>query len=249
MDPDEAPQQPSPQLEAPVTNPEPPSDQSDPAEAILPVPESWPGAFGVFKFSKKAVMINVWLIIGWGLLGLIVNGAMQLVLKRAGELLGLLAGSLFNVILAYLYISSVRGKKVKSGEAFSLGLKLWLKAIVLNILVDLSLLISFLLLIVPFFFVAPRLSLATYFLVDKNMGVLDAYKASWNYTKDNSLKVWGVIAVSFLFAVLCLVLVGIYLLIMYSAAFALVYEFILRQQPVAQSSALPDTSTATTSAS
>jgi hypothetical protein len=38
--------------------------------------------------------------------------------------------------------------------------------------------------------------------------------------------VWGVIAVSLLFAVLCLVLVGIYLLFMYQTAFALLYLFI-----------------------
>jgi hypothetical protein len=107
----------------------------------------------------------------------------------------------------------------------------------LTILITLSLIVSFLLLVIPFFFVLPRLTLAEYFLVDKNMGVIEAYKASWNATKGHSLKVWGIYGAGILMALLCVTVIGIpvafYLLIMYSAAFAVLYEF-LNRSPATQ---------------
>jgi hypothetical protein len=83
-----------------------------------------------------------------------------------------------------------------------------------------------------------------FYVVDKGMGPIEAIKASWADSKGYSAKVWGAIAVSILFAVLCLLIVGIYLLFMYQTVFALLYLYIGGKKVVA-----PTTSPADSTAS
>jgi uncharacterized membrane protein len=101
----------------------------------------------------------------------------------------------------------------------------------LQVLVGLTVLGGFILLIVPGIYFALKLSFASYYLVDKNCSVMEAYKASWDATKGNLGKIWGLVGVNILFAILCVVLIGIYFTVMYSAAFAALYEYINEQQP------------------
>ncbi|HYH36447.1 MAG TPA: hypothetical protein VD706_03030 [Candidatus Saccharimonadales bacterium] len=206
------------------------------AAALPGVPSSWPGAFGAYKHSKPAVKLNlVTLVVLW-LVTILAGGLAESVFQNGGSsLINLIVGALTSAALALTFIAGVRGQRLAIGEAFSKAFPFWLRAIGLDILVGLSLLASLLLLVIPFFFVFPRLILATYFLVDKNLGVIDAYKASWNATKGNTGKIWGIIGVHFLIVLLMITIIGIpfaiYFFIMYSGVFGVLYEFLNKAQP------------------
>ncbi len=205
------------------------------------VSDNWPGAYGVYKTSKQAVKMNLETLVLIGLLNIIVGSSLGFVFRRGGNFLGLVLGSYTTAALVIVFLASVRGKKISIKEALSDALSFWLKMIGLELLIMFSLIGSFLLFIVPFFFVLPRLLMAEYFLIDKDMDVLEAYKASWHATKGHSGKVWGIIGASISMALLALTIIGIpfavYFLIMYSAAFAVLYLFIAKH--TTQTKAVP----------
>lgn len=224
----------------PLTNPEPtapPAPASPPpvSESLPSVPTTWPGAFGAYKFSKQAVKINLVTVVVLWIFTIIVEEILKWKLKVPGYIISDVIGSLITAGLALTYIAGVRKQQVSIGQALRSALPLWLKVIGLQILVIISIAASVILLIIPFFFVLPRLTLATYFLVDKKLGIIEAYKASWAVTKGYSVKVWGIIGVNLLMVVLALTIIGIpfsiYFLVMYSAAFAVLYEFIIKVRP------------------
>ncbi len=228
-----------PQPEATPQNPASPVPSPVPAAAAPPasIPDAWPGAFGVYKYSKQAIKINLGTVIILLILSSLIGGfGAWKKLHGAGNLISLLVNSLLIGSLALTTLAGVRGQHRGIGEALSKGASFWLKLIGLTILVYASYFLSALLLIVPLFFVLPRLTLANYFLVDKNLGVIEAYKASWQATKGHALKAWGIIGVTLLIAILMITIIGIpfsiYFYIMYSAAFAVFYEVLNRQQSV-----------------
>jgi hypothetical protein len=206
---------------------------------VLALPPEWPGAFAAYKYSKQAVRLNLKAVAGWLVISVVVSIAISL-LDRLHSLdastRGLLAvvsyllAPLFAAILAKVTIASVRRRQVGFSEAFSQGVPYWLNAIVLSILVGITEVVSFVLLIIPFFFVWPRLSLATYFLVDKDLGPLEAYKASWEATKGYALFIYGILGAQIAMGLLAVTVIGIpfaiYFLIMYGAAHAVLYEVI-----------------------
>jgi hypothetical protein len=247
---DEEPKAPENENTAPASEPAPQPDNNTPAEqpvdpapaafaaepapaaAVLPnVPDQWPGGFGAYKFSKQAVKLNLSAIVILWIVNALIGGGSQAVLKRSGGLASLVLGALFTAALTLVYIASVRGQKLEVGEALSRAVPFWLKMIGLNLLIVVSLIVSILLLVVPFFFVLPRLVLAPYYLVDKNLGVMDAYKASWNGVKGHAMQAWGIIAMALLMVTIIGIPFAIYFLIMYSAALALFYEFLNKHQP------------------
>ncbi len=206
-----------------------------PNDTLTNVPETWPGAFGIYKYSRYAVRLIIVPLLILYLFSFIINAIIEWKLGIAGRIIAYLIGSLMQVAIALLVIAGVRRQRLSLGETLNKSLPLFLKIIGLNILLFVSYAVSLLLLIIPFFFVLPRLTLATYFLVDKKMGVIEAYKASWASTKGHSGKIWGIIGVSFLMALLMITVisipVAIYFLLMYSAAFGVLYEFLNKQQP------------------
>lgn len=213
------------------------------SSAIPSVPATWPGAFGLFKHSKKAVKQNLGTLVVIWIISILASIVLDTMLKRPGSAASYVVDSLFAAAFALTYLAGIRGQAVSTGEALNKALPFWLKMIGLNILVVLSIVGSLLLLIIPFFFVLPRLVLANYFLVDQNMGVIDAYKASWATTKGHVGNVWGIIGVTILMALAAVTIIGIpfaiYWLIMYSASFAILYEFLHKSKPAAAVPAAP----------
>jgi uncharacterized membrane protein len=204
-------------------------------EAVASIPPSWPGGFGLYKYSRDAVKYNFWVLAGIWLLSAVVNSVLRSLLKDTGDLIGFIFSAFFTVAFTSVYIASVRRKKVEFGDELSKSLSYWLKMIGLMILISLALVGSFILLIIPFFFVLPRIVLATYYLVDQNLGPVEAFQASWNATNGYALKIWGVIGAAVAMGVLVVTIIGIpfaiYFLVMYSAVYAVVYEFISKTQP------------------
>ena len=211
------------------------------SSAVPSVPASWPGAFGLFKHSKKAVKQNLGTLVVIWLLSILVSIILDTALKRPGSAASYVMDSLATAAFALTYLAGIRGETISTGEALNKALPFWLKMIGLNILVVLSVIGSILLLVIPFFFVLPRLVLANYFLVDQNMGIIDAYKASWAATKGHAGNVWGIIGVTILMALAAVTIIGIpfaiYWLVMYSASFAILYEFLRKSQPAAAAKA------------
>lgn len=233
------------------TSPEPaaaqPATPAPAAHVPLPgTPETWPGAKGVYKYSRQAVGINLATILILGVLNYGISFGIGLVPQDQLSV-SLLLNLVASVISVYLgigivksLIEGVRGQKYAVDQALHISPVLALKVFGLGILSGLMLFVSFLLLIVPFFFIAPRLELANYFLIDKNLGVIEAIKASWAATKGNAGKVWGIWGFTFLLFLPALTIIGIpvaiYFLIVYSAATAVLYEF-LGKQPASQPAA------------
>jgi hypothetical protein len=199
-------------------------------EALPNIPKIWPGAFGIYKYSKQAIHYNLGSIVKILILNLVVSNLLVAILKQPGQILGFLVDGLLLGANILILIASVRRRRISAGEAINQAVKFWLRILGLYILVGISVVISLLLLIVPFFFVMPRLVLSFYYLVDKDIGVIEAYKASWINTKGHVGNVWGIIGASIAMALICLTIIGIpisiYFLVMYSASIVVLYEFL-----------------------
>lgn len=222
-----------PAVASPLSRPAP----TDPSGGLT----DWPGAFAIFKYSKDAVIKNIAVLIIFG----VVFGSINLGLGFVGDQDSVAAGIAVQIIATIMgtfatvgtslaYVHGVRGKELPIGEAFSKSIALFLKMFVLQILVSLAALASLLLLIVPFFFVFPRLLLSQYYLVDKNMGPVEAFQASWDTSKGHVGKVYGIVGVSILMFLPVITLIGIIatiiLLFLYSAAYAVLYQYVLNTQ-------------------
>ncbi len=201
------------------------------------MPSTWPGAFNVYKYSKQAVMTNLQTLLLLAILDITVGGGFGLIFKGTGSLFNFILGGLFASASILAYLASIKGETISIKEALSKALDFWLRMLGLYVVIALSLVGSLLLFIVPFFFVLPRLILANYFLIDRDMGVMEAYKASWHAAKGHSSKVWGVIGANIAMALLMITIIGIpfavYFLFMYSAALALLYKHIAGQHRAA----------------
>ncbi|HVV66927.1 MAG TPA: hypothetical protein VHB72_02550 [Candidatus Saccharimonadales bacterium] len=214
-----------------------PANSTNVSGAASPVdspmlPAAWPGAFGLYKYSRAAVMLNLATFIILWLIDFI--GGLFQRFGIVGALISLVISLLFSVMLVCTQLASVRGKKIEISEAFNRGAPFIFKMFLLSVLVFLSVFVGLILLIIPGLIILPRLALSHYFLIDKKMDVMDAYKASWNATKGHAGKVWGIIGVSFLMILPVITIVGvlltIYFLVLYSAALCLLYVHLTKSQ-------------------
>jgi hypothetical protein len=220
---------------------------SNPAPAT-----NWPGAFGIYKYSRQAVRRNIWPLVGVYVIVFVLSVVVSTVLdpQSSGRstdspsgftflafLVNLVVSAVAGVAVTDLLLSGAKGEKLTFGQSFRKVQPLWLKMVAQYVLLYVILLVSFLALIIPFFIVLPRVMLAPYFLVDKQMGPIEALKASWAQTKGNVGKVWGIIGASIAMALLIFTIIGIpfaiYFLIMYSAAYVVLYQFVQGQPLVA----------------
>jgi hypothetical protein len=206
--------------------------QDSPTEKI----SSWPGAFGAYRLSRDAVLVNIWPILGLTAISILASLAIEPLAKALhipdvlGQIVSYLISIWLSIALIIAYLASARHLKIAVEEALRDAVPFILKYFLLFVLTTLLVGLSLLLLIIPFFFVMPRLVLAPYFMVDKKLGPIEALKASWAASKGNVGKIWGIFGAALLFGVLILVLVGIYLSFMYAAIFAVFYLYITRQK-------------------
>ena len=200
------------------------------------IPAAWPGAFGLYRYSKEVVKRNVWTIVGLYLASFVVSGFLLGMFDKDREHFGLinvlvqLISVIFSTAITVVLLRSIAGKKIAFGESLSEALPYYVNMLITTILLAITAVITLAALVVPFFLVVPRLVLAEYFVIDKNMNPIDALKASWNLTRGNVGKVWGIIGVNILMALLILTVIGIpfaiYLLLMYSAAYVVLYAYL-----------------------
>lgn len=208
---------------------------TEPTNEIETVPQTWPGAFGLYKHSKAAVMVNVWIIVLLYVLSFALSSAANVADRNSSTYAGIslvtgLVNIWFEAALIITILSSVRRKPISFNTALQSGGTFFVKFFLQSLLIGLIAVVSFLLLIVPAFIILPRLTLAQYYLVDKNLGVVDSLKASWEATRGHVGKVWGIFGVNILIGLLFITFIGIpfaaYFGLMYSAAIAILYVWL-----------------------
>lgn len=213
--------------------------KSESTTATLPaVPATWPGAFGIYKYSKQAVLRNWQTLLVLAIISALlssvpysVHGGVHTLLMIVTNILALM----ISISAIKTGLQSIRGERVSLETAlhYSFDASLLVNYFVSSLVVGLLLFASFLLFIVPFFFVLPRVMLAPYYLIDKNMGPIEAIRASWDASKGHSGKLWGIIGATIAMALLFLTIIGIpfalYFLFMYSVAQAIAYLFVAKQ--------------------
>ncbi|HEY5267724.1 MAG TPA: hypothetical protein VII94_01155 [Candidatus Saccharimonadales bacterium] len=204
----------------------------------------WPGAFGIYKISKAAITKNIgafisaWvtIIVIWLIYSLSLN---MNSLKKGGThyLFGVVYEILAFIIsstVIFMTIESVKNKNTSFGQALTIVFPKTVNIVVVYVLVALLSILSFVLLIIPAFFVVPRIYMAIYFVLDKNMSPTAAIKASWTATDHHIGKVYGIIGVNLLILLPVITIIGIlatvYFGIMYYAATAVLYIFITKNK-------------------
>lgn len=204
-------------------------------------------AFDLFKPSIRAVKVNFWTIVCTYLIVVIPMGVLTIVAAlssgsqsdsasaNAGTFFVSTLMTIVIIILSlavypavtYATLQGAKGQHITIGEAFRVGFHFIWRFLGLVILLGLMIFGSLLLFIVPFFFVLPRVILAPYYLIDRDLGPVQAIKQCMN---DYKLYrgTWGVIGVSFLLELPSAVpivgwLVSVVLEIMYLCALPLRY--------------------------
>ena len=248
MDPQTVPQ---PQTQTPSA-PTPPSQPVSTQDEAVPSGQ-WPGAFKVFTPSKQAVMFNIGPLVGllaisilFGLVGGLLSPTstpnLDGTVTSSGTPLGgflsfvvQIVSLLFGIALTYVMIAGVKREKMSVNESLKLAVHKFLPYLGQSIVLTVLFILSALPLLIPLFIVGPRLSLAPYFLLNENLGIMASIKASWEATRGHLGKIWGIIGVNILFVLICITIIGIpvalYLLIMYGASDIILYFWLKKQQP------------------
>lgn len=131
--------------------------------------------------------------------------------------------------LTLVELKGARAESIEPDDAFSFGLRRVLRLFGLFVLMSLILIGSFLLLVVPFFFMLRRYYLAPYYLIDQDMGIMAALKASAADSKQFSKPIWGLIGVTVLIGFISIVpllgsIASAIASVLYAAAPAVRYE-------------------------
>jgi hypothetical protein len=172
--------------------------------------------FSTFKLlgdSWRALMLNFWTLVMVGVIPALIaivaaisivipfltNGDSRIISIAFTAILAVLAivfVVMFLPAVTIIQLASVRGQKVEFKEVFEKSRSLALPYLGLIILVGLTVLLGFILLIIPGIIAAFFLGMTTYIFVDKKCGVIEAYKQSIKLVKENILVVLALFIVN-----------------------------------------------------
>jgi len=204
---------------------------------------TWPGAFGIYKYSKQAIKLNInsfiiLFVLNIGVVG--VTNSFGLIPdygSSVADLISVILNVFLSIATVIVLLDSIRGEKSDWLVALKKSTQYFINYFVTSILVSLILIGSLLALVIPFFFIAPRMVNVFYHLIDKDMEIIDSIKASWESTSNNVGKIYGIFGVNILIVLLAVTIIGlpfaIWFGIMYYAASAIYYEYTTKAAPVA----------------
>jgi hypothetical protein len=171
-----------------------------------------PSAFSLFKPSMNAISVNLVTLIELVLVPLLVVTLGRLIGHGGGAVISFI-GEIMALLLApaaYLtQLQSAKGKTIDFTKAIKDSLHYFWRLVGLGIVLFVIIGVGFLLLIVPGVFLLRRYILSPYYLLDRDMKVFDAMKASATDSKTFSGAIWGLIGVDFLLVIVMLVLTAI----------------------------------------
>lgn len=192
-----------------------------------------PSAFSLLRPSVDAIKLNIWTFVALWLFSLIAS-----MVGNLGEeslsgtnfffgIIGFVVTLIISSILQVLYLRSAQNKQRELDETVRESRPFLVRLILLQILTAIFIICGFILLIIPGLFAIQRLLLAPYFLVDKNMGIIDSMKASAEAGKQYSGAMWGLLGVMLVYTLLIFTIILIplsfVLLLIYSVAPAIRY--------------------------
>ena len=218
-----------------------PTNNTAPAVAQLPKITNWPGAWGIYKYSKAAIKLNiktyVVLLLISGLINTFTNmlgGSKPSAMLFIASTLSILLGVVISIAVIVVYLAGINNKKVSVSEALNGISKYIVNYVIAAIIVGVAALASFLLFIIPAFFVIPRLIFAPYLVIDKDMGGVDAVQASWSMSKGHVGKVYGIFGATLAMSLLAFTIIGIpfaiYFIVMYAASTAVLYNYVANKK-------------------
>jgi len=194
----------------------------------------FPGAFSLLRPSAQAMILNIWTFLALFTIALVYSIISNFSENQTGSpvMMLLSLGSLvLNIMVAPAYVitqlQSAKEKEISFGDAVREGLPYVFRIFFLQLLTLVLVVIGLVLVIVPGLFAVQRLLLAPFYLVDKDLGIIEAMKASATDSKKYSGAVWGLIGASVAFALpvftIILTPVSIVLLLAYICAPAIRY--------------------------
>jgi hypothetical protein len=207
-----------PVIQQPVVN-TPPQQQSNSQQApqfdTSIAPSEWPGAFAGFKQVRptvKTVWLSVFLIyFSYGIIYSIIATIIVSISKNTiiNNLLSLVVGTLEAGTLLSIYYAVLRHEDTSASVAFKNATSKFLSLLVVNIAVYFICFLSFIALIVPFFFIAPRVMFAPYLVIGEGLDIGDSISKSWSMTKGHLGKIYGLWGLMILIGLLLLTVIGI----------------------------------------
>jgi hypothetical protein len=125
------------------------------------------------------------------------NVAVAAVLALIVGLVVLVASLIFAPAIVQTQIASVKGEKVEFQDALNKGMPFVLRFIGLGLLSAIVVIFGLILFVIPGLLAIFFLSFAPYILVDKNTGVIDAMKGSYELVKEFWKVTLGLLVVNF----------------------------------------------------
>jgi hypothetical protein len=151
-----------------------------------------------------------------------------------GGLYNLAVGAPIAYGAAWAFLRAVRGHRPEVADLFVPFQRSWLNAVLANLIVTVAVAIGFILLIIPGIFVAVKLCLVPFIVVDEGLGPFQAIEASWKRTNGH----WWTLFLAGLLGII-VVIVGFILLVIGSIpaimivylAFASLFDSITARSP------------------
>lgn len=141
------------------------------------------------------------------------------------QLVALFLSSYFIAGSSRMWLDVARGKEARFGDLFSGGART-ASTFGVSWLMGMAVAAGFVLLVLPGFVLIAGFSVATYFVVDAEMGPIRALSSSWEVTKGHRLSLLGLWAISVLIVALGSLACGVGVLLavpIVQVAFAIVY--------------------------
>ena len=224
-----------------------------PSQSIeVPKVGKWPGTFETYKLVKPYIQPAMWNFVSAFGIGIILSLISEIIFgvifknsiltTIVDNIATIFIGSYIQAVLIYMYFEYLNKKELSLSEALIAGYQKLIKMTGVILVMDIVLVASFILLIIPFFFILPRVYLAPYFLIYGDCKVNEALAASWHSTKNNIKKVYGIIGLDLLIALLFITIIGIpfaiYFGLINSGSFALLTIYLSQQKKVKSSKAI-----------
>lgn len=202
-----------------------------------------PGAFDLLKPSWQAIKLNLITLIEFIIIPILISLISGIVLYQHSsatstifngtsiviDLFTVVVSLMFGPGLTYTLLCGAKGQSIDFLAAFRAGLKFFWRYIGVSICTGFLILIGFICLIVPGIYMIRRYFLAQYFMIDRNLGVFAAMRASKVESKQFTGPVLRVACVQGLFGIIIVIpvlgwIAGPILSIMYYNAPAIRYE-------------------------
>jgi hypothetical protein len=189
------------------------------SKVSIPKPDNWPGTFEAFKIVKPYIRPQIWNFVttlGIGIIGsLFISIVVTAVFKHTlggtavNDVISLFIGAFLQATILTMFFAYLNNKELDVSEALSYGYNRSFRMLGVVVIMEVLLVASFILLVIPFFFLFPRVYLAPYFLMYDDLTVGEAFAASWHLTKGHAKEVYGIVGVNILLVLLCLTIIGI----------------------------------------